>query len=232
MILRAGQFEFLFPRPALVMGIVNVTPDSFSDGGRFLDADAAVEHGLELAAAGAEILDIGGESTRPGSRPVEEAEELRRVLPVIKRLAGRVSVPVSIDTLKPSVARAALQAGASIVNDVGASREDEAMWRMVAAAGAGYVCVHMQGTPATMQQKPAYLDVMREIGEFFEQRLKRLNDCGVTPDQTILDVGIGFGKSLEHNLKLLAGLGRFARWDRPLLVGASRKSFLGRLPGA
>jgi dihydropteroate synthase len=232
MILRAGQFEFLFPRPALVMGIVNVTPDSFSDGGRFLDADAAVEHGLELAAAGAEILDIGGESTRPGSRPVEEAEELRRVLPVIERLAGRVSVPVSIDTLKPSVARTALQAGASIVNDVGASREDEAMWRVVAAAGAGYVCVHMQGTPATMQQKPAYLDVMREIGEFFEQRLKRLNDCGVTPDQTILDVGIGFGKSLEHNLKLLAGLGRFARWDRPLLVGASRKSFLGRLPEA
>jgi dihydropteroate synthase len=231
MILRARQFEFHFPRPALVMGIVNVTPDSFSDGGRYLDPEAAVAHGLQLVEEGAEILDIGGESTRPGAVPVDESEELRRVLPVIEALASRVRVPISVDTLKPGVARAALRAGASLVNDVGASRAETELWREVAREQAGYVCVHMRGTPATMQRRPRYADVAAEVRGFFVDRLARLNDCGVTPSQTILDVGIGFGKTPEHNLRLLAGVGGFAGLERPLLVGASRKSFIGKLLG-
>jgi dihydropteroate synthase len=232
MILRARQFEFIFPRPALIVGVVNVTPDSFSDGGRFLSPDAAVAHAMELAGQGAEILDIGGESTRPGAAPVSEAEELRRVVPVIERLAGRVAVPLSIDTVKPAVARAALQAGASIVNDVAAGRAGEGMWRVVAGAGAGYICMHMRGTPPTMQENPVYADVAREVGEFFAERLERLNDCGLERDRIILDVGIGFGKTLEHNLRLLGALGDFAGAGRPLMVGVSRKSFIGNLLGA
>jgi dihydropteroate synthase len=232
MILRARQFEFTFPRPALVMGIVNVTPDSFSDGGQFLERDAAVAHALQLIEQGAEILDVGGESTRPGAAPVAEAEELRRVLPVIERLAARVRVPVSVDTGKPGVARAALAVGASIVNDVGANRTEEAMWQIVAEARAGYVCMHMQGTPQTMQANPVYTDVVREVGEFFFERLQRLNRCGVQREQAILDPGIGFGKTLGHNLELLAGMSQFAALGCPLLIGVSRKSFIGKLLGA
>jgi dihydropteroate synthase len=232
MLLRARQFEFRWPRPVLVMGIVNVTPDSFSDGGRFLAPEAAVAHALRLVEEGAEILDVGGESTRPHAAPVDESEELRRVLPVIQQLASRVRVPISIDTQKPNVARAALEAGASIVNDVGAGREDETLWRVVAEARAGYVCVHMQGTPQTMQNHPVYTDVVREVRDFFLDRLGRLNDCGVAADQTILDIGIGFGKSLEHNLELLGGLRSFVGLERPLLVGVSRKSFIRKLLGA
>jgi dihydropteroate synthase len=232
MLLRARHFEFSFPRPSLVMGIVNVTPDSFSDGGRFADADAAVAQAVELAAQGADILDLGGESTRPGATPVSEAEELRRVIPVIERLASRVKIPLSIDTMKPAVARAALAAGASIVNDVAANREDDAMWRLVAETGAGYVCMHMQGSPRTMQSNPSYQDVVREVGEFFSGRRRRLNDCGVAPEQIIFDVGIGFGKTVEHNLQLLGALESFTNLERPLLLGVSRKSFLGRIPGA
>ena len=232
MLLRARQFEFTFPRPALIMGIVNVTPDSFSDGGQFFEPGAAVAHALRLVEQGAEILDIGGESTRPRAVPVSETEDLRRVLPVIEQLAGRVKVPLSIDTLKPAVARAALAAGASIVNDVGANRDDDAMWRVVAEAGAGYVCMHMQGTPQTMQTNPVYADVVREVTEFFFDRLKRLNGCGVGRDQIIFDVGIGFGKTLEHNLQLLGAMRSFRKLERPLLLGVSRKSFMGTLLGA
>jgi dihydropteroate synthase len=231
MFLRARHFTFTFPRPALIMGVVNVTPDSFSDGGRFLDADQAVAHGLELAAQGAEILDIGGESTRPGAEPVSEAEELRRVIPVVEQLAARVKIPLSIDTIKPAVARAALQHGASIVNDVAANRDDDAMWRAAAEACAGYVCMHMQGTPQTMQVNPVYADVVKEVGDFFRERLQRLNACGVKPDQVVLDPGIGFGKTLEHNLQLLAGLRSFTNIQRPLLLGVSRKGFMGKLLG-
>jgi dihydropteroate synthase len=231
MLLRACQFEFRFPRPALVMGIVNATPDSFSDGGKFVDTGAAVAQALRLAEAGAEIIDVGGESTRPQSAPVSEAEEMRRVLPVIEKLAGRLQTPISIDTMKPGVARAALQAGASIVNDVAANRQDEAMWRVVAETGAGYVCLHMQGTPQTMQVNPTYTDVVGEVGDFFLERLDRLNGCGVSAEQVILDPGIGFGKTLEHNLQLLGRLRSFARCGRPLLVGVSRKSFMGKLLG-
>jgi len=232
MIFRARQFEIRFPRPALVMGIINVTPDSFSDGGLFLQPDAAVARALKLVEEGAELLDIGGESTRPRAVPVEEAEELRRVLPVVERLARCVRVPIAIDTLKPAVARAALRAGASIVNDVGANREDDAMWRVVAEEGAGYVCVHMQGTPQTMQDHPVYADVVREVLDFFRNRVSRLNDCGVAADQIILDVGIGFGKSIGHHLQLLGALRSFAELERPLLLGVSRKSFIGALLGA
>jgi dihydropteroate synthase len=232
MILRARQFEFRFPRPALVMGVVNVTPDSFSDGGQFLDPTVAVAHALSLVEQGAEIIDVGGESTRPNAASVSEAEELQRVLPVIKQLAELVRVPISIDTVKPPVAQAALQAGASIVNDVAANREDDAMWRTVAEARAGYVCMHMQGTPQTMQSNPMYDDVVGGVGEFFSERLTRLAAAGVSPEQVILDVGIGFGKTLEHNLQLLAGLESFTKLGRPLLVGVSRKSFIGRLLGA
>lgn len=229
---RARQFLFEFPRPALIMGVVNVTPDSFYDGGRYLDAGAAVEHALALVEQGAELLDIGGESTRPGAAPVPEAEELRRVLPVIERLVGRVRVPLSVDTMKPAVARAALAAGASIVNDVAANRTDPAMWQVVAEFGAGYVCMHMQGTPQTMQLHPRYDDVLGEVEGFFRERLQRLAESGVAPEQVVLDVGLGFGKTAEHNLQLLAGLGRFTRCNRPLLVGASRKSFIGAVLGA
>jgi dihydropteroate synthase len=187
---------------------------------------------LQLVEQGAEIIDIGGESTRPGALPVSEAEELRRVMPAIEQLAGQVKVPISIDTVKPGVARAALTAGASIVNDVAANREDPALWRFVAEARAGYVCLHMQGTPQTMQAKPAYTDVVREVGEFFSERIRRLSDCGVGREQIIVDPGIGFGKTVEHNLQLLGAARNFTTLERPLLVGVSRKSFIGKLLGA
>jgi dihydropteroate synthase len=243
MIFRARQFEFSFPRPALVMGVVNVTPDSFSDGGEFFDADKAVAQGLKLVDQGADLLDIGGESTRPRAVPVSETEELRRVLPVIKQLAERTRVPLSIDTMKPAVARAAVAAGASLINDVAANREAAAMDRVVAETGAGYVAMHMQGQPQTMQANPVYVDVVRAVEDFFRERLRRLNAGGVRAEQVVFDVGIGFGKTLEHNLQLLAALQRFTKLERPLLLGASRKSFLGhwcpaaaaagkRLPGS
>jgi dihydropteroate synthase len=232
MIFRARQFEFVFPRPALVMGVVNVTPDSFSDGGRFLEPAAAIAHAEALVEEGADIIDVGGESTRPGAAPVDEQEELRRVIPVIEALASRLKAPISVDTMKPGVARAALEAGASMVNDVAANREDDAMWRTVAKAGAGYVALHMRGDPATMHLNPVYQDVTREVEDFFSERLKRLNDSGVTAAQVVLDPGIGFGKTVEHNLQLLAGLGRFTRVGRPVMLGVSRKSFLGKLSGS
>lgn len=232
MLFRARQFTFEFPRPALVMGIVNVTPDSFADGGQFFDAGKAMAHALEMVAQGAEILDVGGESTRPGAEPVSEAEELRRVVPVIEALARRVPVPISVDTVKPAVARAALAAGASLVNDVASNREDRTMWQVVADAGAGYVCMHMQGTPQTMQTEPHYTDVAREVGEFFQERLVRLAACGVSAEQVALDPGIGFGKSVTHNLQLLGALGSFTRFARPLVLGVSRKSFIGKIAPA
>jgi len=218
------------------MGIVNVTPDSFADGGRHATPAAAIRRGLELAAQGAEILDIGGESTRPGAEPVDEATELARVLPVITGLVGHTDAVISIDTMKPAVARAALAAGASLVNDVAAfTRQPGAadpMWRVVAEAGAGYVAMHAGGLPATMQDRPAYADVTGAVGEFFAERLAALVAAGVARDQVLLDPGIGFGKTLAHNLQLLAALGGFARFGRPLLLGVSRKSFIEKISGA
>jgi len=214
------------------MGVVNATPDSFYDGARFDDADGAVAHALRLVSEGADMIDIGGESSRPGAAPVSEAEELRRVIPVLESLAGKVAVPLSIDTVKPGVAREALRAGASVINDIAANREDEEMWRLAATSGAAYVAVHMQGSPATMQKNPVYADVLWEMEHFFEDRLNRLLSCGVNAEQVVLDAGLGFGKRVEDNLQLLAHLNRFTKWRRPLLVGASRKSFLGAVSGA
>jgi dihydropteroate synthase len=231
MVLQARQFQFTFPRPTLVMGIVNVTPDSFSDGGRFFDAQAAIDHALVLEGEGADIIDIGGESSRPGAQPVSEAEELRRVLPVITALAAQIKKPISIDTTKPRVAQAALDAGASIVNDIAANREDDVLWRMVAATGAAYVCMHMQGTPLTMQAAPHYQDVTADVHQFFIERINRLNDCGVSAEQLILDPGIGFGKTPQHNLELVANLGAFVDCGRPIMLGVSRKSFISKLIG-
>ena len=222
---------FNFPRPMVVMGVVNTTPDSFSDGGHFLDNDMATDHGLRLADEGAEIIDIGGESTRPGSEPVSVKEELRRVLPVIERLAKRCEAVISIDTQKPAVAKAGLDAGASIVNDIAANRQSTEMWQVVAEARAGYVCMHMQGTPQTMQTEPHYDDVLQEVGDFFSERLTRLAEHGVNSEQVALDPGIGFGKELEHNIKLLSGIHQLIISGRPLLIGASRKSFIGKLLG-
>src|SRR5271163_485336 len=180
MIFRARQFEFVFPRPALVMGIVNVTPDSFSDGGNFFNPRKAVQHALKLIEQGAGILDIGGESTRPNAKPVSEKEELRRVIPVIEKLVAKIKIPLSIDTMKPAVARVALEAGAGIVNDVAANRSDDAMWKVVEKFHAGYICMHSRGSPQTMQQNPSYSDVVREVGEFFSERLTAmLNEAGI-----------------------------------------------------
>lgn len=214
------------------MGIVNVTPDSFSDGGQFGTPEAAVSHGLDLAQQGADILDIGGESTRPGATPVSEAEELRRVIPVIEGLVKRTQVPLSIDTTKPAVARAALVAGASMVNDVGAGRAAKGMWELVAETGAGYVAMHMQGLPATMQAQPVYANVVAEVTGFFEDRMAGLRAAGISPEQIMFDVGIGFGKTLEHNLQLLRAVRSFTTLERPIVLGVSRKSFLGALTGA
>ena len=232
MLLRARQFEYAFPGRALLMGVVNVTPDSFSDGGEFFSTERAVAHALQLAGEGADFIDVGGESSRPGAKPVPEAEELRRVIPVIEELAGKLAIAISIDTIKPAVARAALRAGASWINDIAANREDEEMWRVAAQSGAGYVCMHMQGAPETMQNNPVYKNVVAEVNEFFGGRLARLAACGVAAEQVALDVGLGFGKRLEDNLQLLAHLGAFTKWGRPLLLGASRKSFLSRMSGA
>lgn len=214
------------------MGIVNVTPDSFSDGGRYLDPASAIAHGCALVEQGAEILDLGGESTRPGAEPVPEEEELHRVLPVIRGLRERVDAAISIDTLKPAVARAALEAGASVVNDVHAGRPAADMLRLVAETGAGYVAMHMQGEPRTMQRNPTYRDVVNEVHAFFRSILERSQAAGVHPDQIALDVGIGFGKGLDHNLELLANMAAFRDLSRPLLVGVSRKSFIAGLTGA
>ena len=222
---------FNFPRPMMVMGVVNTTPDSFSDGGHFLDNDMATDHGLRLVDEGAEIIDIGGESTRPGSEPVSVKEELRRVVPVIERLAKICGAVISIDTQKPAVAKAALDVGASIVNDIAANRQSTEMWQVVAEARAGYVCMHMQGTPQTMQTEPHYDDVLQEVGDFFSERLTRLAEHGVNSEQVALDPGIGFGKELEHNIKLLSGIHQLIISGRPLVIGASRKSFIGKLLG-
>jgi len=216
-------------RPA-VMGVVNVTPDSFSDGGRWLDPDAAVAHGLALVAAGADLLDVGGESTRPGAAPVGVAEERRRVETVIARLVAVAGVPVSVDTTKAAVARAALDAGARIVNDVSAGRFDADMLALVADRGAGFVAMHMLGDPRTMQDDPRYGDVVAEVGDFLLERADAARAAGVAPGAIAVDPGIGFGKTTAHNLALLARLDQLvARVGVPVVVGTSRKRFIGRV---
>jgi dihydropteroate synthase len=218
----------LLDRP-LVLGIVNVTPDSFSDGGRWAGPEEAVAHALALVAEGADLLDIGGESSRPGSRPVALDEELARVVPVVGALAEQTSVLLSIDTTKAEVARQCLAAGAHIINDITALTGDPDLAGVVRDFGAGVILMHMQGTPETMQLAPAYTDVVAEVESFLEARLQTAADLGIAGSQVVLDPGIGFGKTLEHNLELLAHLDRLRRLGRPVCLGVSRKGFLGRL---
>jgi dihydropteroate synthase len=216
---------------AKLMGVVNVTPDSFSDGGLYLDPEAAVAHGRELAEAGAEVLDIGGESTRPGAEPVGEEEELRRVVPVIRGLSGSACL-LSVDTSKASVAAAALDAGAAIVNDVTALRGDPEMASLCAERSATVVLMHMLGEPRTMQQDPRYDDVVVEVKAFLAERLEAAVAAGIDEERVWLDPGIGFGKTGAHNMELLRRLGELRELGRPLVVGTSRKSFIGKVDGS
>lgn len=213
----------------LVLGILNVTPDSFFDGGRNAEAEKAIQAGLRLVEEGADAIDVGGESTRPGSEPVSLEEEIRRVLPVVEGLARRVKVPISVDTAKAAVARRALNAGARIINDVSALRADPDMAAVVAEARAPVVLMHMQGSPQTMQQAPAYGDVVAEVRDFLSERIDAFQAAGGDPALTLVDPGIGFGKTLQHNLELLRRIDQLKSLARPVVVGASRKSFLGRL---
>jgi dihydropteroate synthase len=213
----------------MIMGVLNVTPDSFSDGGEFFATDAAIAGGIKMASEGADIIDVGGESTRPGAEPVSTKEELRRVIPVIEKMRTKIDIFISIDTSKSEVASAALDAGASIINDVTAGREDERMLSLAATRKAAIVLMHMQGEPRTMQKNPHYENVVTEVADFFRQQYARVLECGVDPMTIAFDPGIGFGKTLEHNLTLLKNLERLRVHDRPLAVGVSRKSFLGKL---
>ncbi|MFP4347892.1 MAG: dihydropteroate synthase [Thermodesulfobacteriota bacterium] len=212
-----------------IMGIVNVTPDSFSDGGRFYDPDAAVAQGERMAEAGADMIDIGGESTRPYSDPVSEEEEARRVLPVIERLAARISLPISIDTTKSGIAERALEAGADIINDVSALRVDPLLAQVAARAGVPLILMHMKGTPKEMQKNPRYDDLIGEIKSFLAEAVHRAEAAGVSRSNIIVDPGIGFGKTFAHNLQVLNRLEAFAELDLPLLVGSSRKAFIRNL---
>lgn len=213
----------------LVMGIINVTPDSFSDGGRYDSTAKAVEHALRLVAEGADILDVGGESSRPGAEQVSQEEELRRVVPVIEELGRHISIPISVDTVKAEVARRAVAAGACIINDISGFRGDADLAEVVRSTGAGYVLMHMQGSPQTMYANPVYTDVVAEIGEFFEERLRFAEERGIDRSALALDPGIGFGKNTEHSLKLIRHLADYQRFLRPVCLGVSRKGFIGRV---
>lgn len=217
-----------FSRP-LVMGIVNVTPDSFSDGGLYAATEAAIAHGQELVRQGADLLDIGGESSRPGADVVSLEEELRRVMPVIEALVGQTSVPISVDTYKAEVARQALEAGALIVNDIFALRGDPNMAEVVRRHRAGVILMHMQGDPQTMQRNPNYANAVEEVAQFLEERLQTAGKLGIAREQVVLDPGIGFGKRHLHNLQLLARLEEFQRLGRPVCLGVSRKGLIGKI---
>ena len=218
-------------RRPLVMGVLNVTPDSFSDGGRFAEADAAVAQAERMVEAGADLIDIGGESTRPGSQSVEPAEQVRRVLPVFDALAGRLPAVLSIDTTRAGVAEAAADHGAHLINDISAGLADPDILTLAARRRLPIVLMHMQGTPQTMQLDPRYVDVVAEVAEFLLARCRAAGSAGVRPERILFDPGIGFGKSIGHNLTLLRELRRLAGLGRPLLVGTSRKGFIGRITG-
>jgi len=219
-----------FSEGCLIMGILNVTPDSFSDGGRFLDARRAVEHGVQMAADGAAMIDVGGESTRPGSAPVSTEEQISRVVPVISEIHKKVRVPISIDSCRPDVARAALEAGAAMINDITALA-DERMGELAAEREVPVILMHMQGTPAKMQIEPEYRDVVNEVLEFLLGRASLAERLGIAKQRVFIDPGIGFGKTVEHNLALLRNLDKFVASGYRVLVGTSRKSFIGRITG-
>jgi dihydropteroate synthase len=229
---KIGERAFDVSRRGLIMGVLNVTPDSFSDGGEFFTPENAIDRGIAAAAEGADLIDIGGESTRPGSEPVAVEEELRRVIPVIENLRAKIDAPISIDTSKAEVARAAIEAGASIVNDVTGGRGDECMLPLIARTRSALIIMHMQGVPKTMQIEPRYSNVVEEISDFFRQQYARAIGLNIDPMAIAFDPGIGFGKTLEHNLELLARLERLRAHDRPLVIGVSRKAFLGKLIGS
>lgn len=231
MLWRTASRTFDLTRRGLIMGVLNVTPDSFSDGGKFFDASHAITRGLAMVAEGADMLDIGGESTRPGATPVEAEEELRRILPVIKGLRARTDVPLSIDTMKARVAAAAMAGGADIINDISGLQHDPGMARTAAETNAGLVLMHLRGTPRTMQQQPQYTDVVAEVRQRLTLAYEEAVAAGVDPECLVFDPGIGFGKTLEHNLALLRNLPEFQIQGRPVLLGVSRKSFIGRLLG-
>jgi len=213
------------------MGVLNVTPDSFSDGGRFLDPDVAAAAGVRMVGDGADLLDVGGESTRPGSEPAPIPEEIDRVVPVVKRLSAETEVPISVDTRKREVAEAAIDAGASIINDVSAGTFDPAMFELVREAGAGMVLMHMRGTPATMQQLTDYHDVVSDVKTFLAERIDAAVRSGIERDRLAVDPGLGFAKTFEQSLLLMRDVSAFGELDRPVLVGPSRKSFIGRVLG-
>ena len=215
----------------LIMGILNVTPDSFSDGGRFLDPVLAVDQAQKMIAEGTDIIDIGGESTRPGASYVSEDEEIARIRPIVEALGKCTDVPLSIDTQKASVAQVALDCGASIVNDVSALQDDCRMAQVVQESGAGVVLMHRQGSSATMQEAPQYKDVVGEVKSFLSERVALARSMGISPDRIIIDPGIGFGKTCYHNLKILANIGEFLQLEQPLMIGLSRKAFIGELTG-
>ena len=213
----------------LIMGVLNVTPDSFYDGGRYSNLRKAVERALEMVEEGADIIDIGGESSRPGANPVEEKEELERVIPVIKKLLSRIRVPISIDTYKSGVAKKAIDAGASIVNDISALRMDEKMAKVIESSGVPVCLMHMQGTPRNMQRNPRYKDVVSEIFAFLRERIDFCEQAGIDIEKTIVDPGIGFGKTVLHNLEILKNLDQFKSLGRPIMIGVSRKSLIGKV---
>jgi dihydropteroate synthase len=227
--IKGGEIEL--GKRTLVMGVLNVTPDSFSDGGLYFDKQLAIDRALQMVEEGADIIDIGGESTRPFSDPVPLEEELRRVIPVIEAIAPKVAVPISIDTYKAKVASEALQAGASIVNDISGLRFDPDLARVVSENGAGLILMHIKGTPKTMQLDPHYEDVILEIKEFLKESIKKAESEGVHPDSIVIDPGIGFGKKLNHNLEIFRRLRELEELGKPILVGPSRKSFIGEILG-
>ena len=226
-----GNHTFIFPRKTLIMGIVNVTPDSFSDGGLFFNTNRAIDHALKLVDEGADILDIGGESTRPGAASISVKEELNRVIPVIDKLSKQSEAIISVDTHKPVVAEEAINAGASIINDIGAKNNNSKMWNVISSTKAGYICMHMQGSPESMQKNPFYEDVISDVCNFFQERLNSFEENGISAEQIAFDPGIGFGKSLKHNIELMSQLNKFNLFQRPVLIGASRKSFIEKLLG-
>lgn len=224
---RVGERTLRFAHRPHIMGILNVTPDSFSDGSLFLDPERAVERALELEEEGADSIDIGGESTRPSAAPVDEEQELRRVIPVIEKLAGRLRVPISIDTYKATVAREAIRAGAEIVNDISGCTFDPRMLDVVSSSAAGLVLMHTRGTPTEMQKNTAYSALIPEIVHFLSERITAAESCGISLERMVVDPGIGFGKSLEGNLEILRNLEQFSVLERPILIGTSRKAFIG-----
>lgn len=224
-------YDFVFGQRTYIMGILNVTPDSFSDGGLYFEVERAVRRAREMVAAGADIIDIGGESTRPGAEPLPLEEELRRVIPVVDRLVREVRVPLSVDTYKAEVARQALEHGATMINDISGLRADPDMVKVVAQFGCPVVVMHIKGTPKNMQDNPTYEDVIAEVKEYLRQGVDLAAAAGLDREKVIVDPGIGFGKTLEHNLKILQCLDEFKTLGQPLLVGTSRKSFIGKLLG-